>query len=242
MSIIRVRKDEKYFTASNEPFVDKRLSWESRGLIGYLLTKPNKWEIRMEDLEKQGPAGNHKLRRMLAELRRAGYMNRIRVTLEKGKFDWITELYESPSQNPRPQSSGRFSTSGSSTRGKVPDIVNTEGTSTEESTTKPNIFKLYEENIGPLTPMIADTLQDAEKTYAVEWIVEVIAIAVKHNKRNWAYCDVILKRWQTEGKDDGKKAEPKPAQKQTPPTPPKPRDPEKKLVKPEMFKRHHAGN
>lgn len=239
MSIIRVRKDEKYFTASNEPFVDKRLSWESRGLIGYLLTKPNNWEIRMEDLEKQGPAGNHKLRRMLAELRKTGYMNRIRITVEQNKFDWVTELYESPSQNPRPQASGRFSTSGSSTSGKVPDITNTDRTNTEVPTTKPNIFTLYEANIGPLTPMIADTLQDAEKTYAVEWIAEVIEIAVKHNKRNWAYCEAILKRWNTEGKYDGKKPETKPAQKPSTPTPPKPRDPAKKLVRPEMF---NAGN
>ena len=125
MSIIRVRKDARYFTASNEPFNDKRLSWEARGLMGYLLSKPDGWEVNMLDLENNGPAGEHKLRRMLAELRAAGYMNRVRVTLEHGKFDWITEVYESPSLNPKP-ASRRFSTSGSSTSGKLPDIVSTE--------------------------------------------------------------------------------------------------------------------
>jgi len=35
---------------------------------------------------------------------------------------------------------------------------------------RPNIFKLYEENIGPLTPLIADALKDAEKTYPPEWV------------------------------------------------------------------------
>jgi len=123
MSIIRVRKDARYFVASNEPFVDEKLSWEARGLMGYLLTKPDHWEVRTHDLTKKGPAGEHKIRRMLAELRKSGYMNRIRIVNTDKTFDWITEVFESPSQNPHPNASGRFSTSGSSTSGKVPDIV-----------------------------------------------------------------------------------------------------------------------
>jgi hypothetical protein len=143
MSIIRVKKDDKYFSASNEPFNDKRLSWESRGLMGYLLSKPNNWQVRMADLEKQGEAGNFKLRRMLAELRNCGYMNRIRVTKEGGLFDWITEVYESPSQNPKPSkevikiTSGGKSTSGLSTSGKPPDIVITDEASTEVFNNEP---------------------------------------------------------------------------------------------------------
>jgi hypothetical protein len=136
MSIIRVRKDERYFTASNEPFVDTRLSWETRGLIAYLLTKPNNWQVRIDDLEKQGPAKLHKLRRMLAEARICGYMNRIRVTRADGTFDWITEVFESPSQNPKPSkniTSVRLSTSGSATSGKPADIVSTDLISTEST-------------------------------------------------------------------------------------------------------------
>ncbi|HEU0295152.1 MAG TPA: DnaD domain protein [Anaerolineales bacterium] len=65
---------------------------------------------------------------------------------------------------------------------------------------RPNIFKLYEENIGPLTPLIADALKDAEALYSDEWIADVIEIAVKNNKRNWKYCEAILKRWKEEGR------------------------------------------
>jgi len=65
---------------------------------------------------------------------------------------------------------------------------------------RPNIFKLYEENIGPLTPLIADALKDAEETYSAEWIAESIELAVKNNKRNWRYCEAILKRWKEEGR------------------------------------------
>jgi len=65
---------------------------------------------------------------------------------------------------------------------------------------RPNVFKLYEENIGPLTPLIADALKDAEGAYSDEWVAEVIEIAVKNNKRNWKYCEAILKRWKEEGR------------------------------------------
>jgi DnaD/phage-associated family protein len=74
-----------------------------------------------------------------------------------------------------------------------------------EETTTNSIFQIYESNIGPLTPMIADALEDAEKTYPPAWISEAIALSVTNNKRNWRYCETILKRWQTDGKDDGKK-------------------------------------
>lgn len=65
---------------------------------------------------------------------------------------------------------------------------------------RPNVFKLYEENIGPLTPLIADALKDAEATYAPQWIADAIELAVEHNKRNWKYCEAILKRWKEEGR------------------------------------------
>jgi DNA replication protein len=65
---------------------------------------------------------------------------------------------------------------------------------------RPNIFKLYEENIGPLTPLIADALKDAEELYSAEWIVDTIELAVKNNKRSWKYCEAILKRWKEEGR------------------------------------------
>ncbi|HSM70922.1 MAG TPA: DnaD domain protein [Anaerolineales bacterium] len=65
---------------------------------------------------------------------------------------------------------------------------------------RPNIFRLYEENIGPLTPLIADALKDAEELYQPEWIADAIELAVKNNKRNWKYCEAILKRWKEEGR------------------------------------------
>ncbi len=65
---------------------------------------------------------------------------------------------------------------------------------------RPNIFRLYEDNIGPLTPLIADALNDAESTYSAEWVADAIDLAVKHNKRSWKYAEAILRRWKEEGR------------------------------------------
>jgi len=66
---------------------------------------------------------------------------------------------------------------------------------------QPNIYRLYQENIGPLTPIIADALREAENIYQVEWIEEAIKIAVQNNVRRWRYVESILDRWQKEGRD-----------------------------------------
>ena len=65
---------------------------------------------------------------------------------------------------------------------------------------RPNLFRLYEENIGPLTPIISEILQDAEEIYSSEWIEEAIQVAVQKNVRNWRYIEAILKSWQKEGR------------------------------------------
>jgi DnaD/phage-associated family protein len=69
---------------------------------------------------------------------------------------------------------------------------------------RPNIFRLYEEHIGPLTPMIAESLRAAEEAYPPDWIEDAIRMAVENNKRNWRYAEAILRRWQEGGRDERK--------------------------------------
>jgi len=66
---------------------------------------------------------------------------------------------------------------------------------------RPSIYHLYEQNIGPMTPLLADTLQDAEDIYPAEWIEEAFRIAIEKNVRNWRYIEAILRRWHERGYD-----------------------------------------
>ncbi len=66
---------------------------------------------------------------------------------------------------------------------------------------RPNIYRLYEENIGPLTPIVADTLRETEAEYPADWIEEAMRKAVLNNARHWRYVETILKRWKEKGHD-----------------------------------------
>lgn len=67
----------------------------------------------------------------------------------------------------------------------------------------PDIFTLYEENIGVLTPLIAEEVREAERVYPPAWLNDAIREAVANNKRNWRYVAAILERWSSEGRTDG---------------------------------------
>jgi DnaD/phage-associated family protein len=75
-----------------------------------------------------------------------------------------------------------------------------ESTTTRENSAK--VFRAYEAEIGLLTPRISDAIGDYLDDLHVpaEWIIDAIHLAATNNKRNWAYCAAILKRWSVEGK------------------------------------------
>jgi DNA replication protein len=87
-------------------------------------------------------------------------------------------------------------------RAAVEAISNGQWPDDVEPATRPNVFALYEQNIGMLTPLIAEELREAEQAYPAEWIEEAFREAVSLNKRSWKYIRAILERWRDEGKGD----------------------------------------
>lgn len=64
---------------------------------------------------------------------------------------------------------------------------------------RPGIFRLYEEHIGTITPMVGDRLVEAESSYPRDWIEDAFREAAELNIRNWRYIERILIRWAEEG-------------------------------------------
>lgn len=67
---------------------------------------------------------------------------------------------------------------------------------------RPGIYELYEQNVGLLTPLIAEALREAELRYPPEWIEAAFREAVSYNRRNWRYIHGILERWETRGRGE----------------------------------------
>lgn len=63
-----------------------------------------------------------------------------------------------------------------------------------------NIFLLYEQNIGMITPMLAEKLRQAERIYPEDWLHDAFEQAVTHNAHSWAYIEKTLQRWAKHGK------------------------------------------
>jgi len=74
------------------------------------------------------------------------------------------------------------------------------GTVVTLSQRRSNVFVLYEQNVGPLTPMIAEELRDLERAYPAAWIEDAIRIAVKNNVRRLKYIMAVLERMHAEGR------------------------------------------
>ena len=84
--IIRVTKGtDPYVRIDKVPINDKRLTWKARGLLVYLLSKPNDWKVIIEDLINQSPQGESAVRGALHELEEIGYLQKD-ITRKNGKI------------------------------------------------------------------------------------------------------------------------------------------------------------
>ena len=61
------------------------------------------------------------------------------------------------------------------------------------------LCRIYETEIGSLSPVVADKLRTALDDYALDWITQAISRAVEMNNRRWAYVQGILKNWAAVG-------------------------------------------
>lgn len=92
MSIRRgKRPDTRFYTLNKDISEDTRLSWSARGLLIFLLGKPDNWTVSVAHLIKQTadstrPSSRDAVRNIIAELVAAGYMKADTARADNGKF------------------------------------------------------------------------------------------------------------------------------------------------------------
>ncbi|WP_199562609.1 hypothetical protein [Pelagibacterium lacus] len=85
MTIIKRKRSENFALIPNALADDERLSFEARGLLVYLLAKPDNWSVSINDLRAQGGIGRDKAYKLINELIEGGYISRDRCTDESTK-------------------------------------------------------------------------------------------------------------------------------------------------------------
>lgn len=98
MTIIRSpRPDAGWYALDRRIAEDSRLSWAARGLLVFLLTKPDHWRVSVAHLVTQGNLGRDAVRGLLRELIEAGYITRVEARTTGGEFGGpVYFVHESP--------------------------------------------------------------------------------------------------------------------------------------------------
>lgn len=78
-TIFRVVKDKNnpYVMIDKRPIENTKLSWKAKGILAYLLSRPDDWQIRVYDLINRSPDGAYAVRAAVRELIQAGHIERI---------------------------------------------------------------------------------------------------------------------------------------------------------------------
>ena len=122
MSIIRTKREHNYTVISNKVYEKNQLSWQAMGLLGYLLTKPDNWQVMVAELvnvtkDTKKPTGREGIYNIINELKEKGFIS-VRKNSD-GSTDYT--VYDEPIQSPN---------QGKPNQGKPnqaePTLVNTE--------------------------------------------------------------------------------------------------------------------
>jgi hypothetical protein len=102
-TIFRINKDKEnpFVMIDRRPIENPSLSWGSKGILAYLLSRPDNWTVRLQDLVKRAPDGVYKIRGYIKELVNAGHIKRVaqRDEVTKRIREYTLEVYELPFTN-----------------------------------------------------------------------------------------------------------------------------------------------
>lgn len=85
MATFRIHKKNNYFVCPNQFLNNANLSWRAKGILTYLLSKPDDWVVQVQDIINHAKEAKTAARSALAELLEHGYMRK-RIVREDGKF------------------------------------------------------------------------------------------------------------------------------------------------------------
>ena len=160
-TIYRIIKDkENPYVMINKQFLnDERLSWKAKGILTYLLSMPDDWQIYENELVKHSKDGITSLKSGIKELIELGYIIRKQLRNEKGQFKGYEYcVYEIPAEI-------GFSNNGDPNNGK-PHTTNNNITN-NDLTNKERYIATEGTNVSKDEKVIEDCpLEDNDKSFA----------------------------------------------------------------------------
>lgn len=206
MTIFRVFKESGNFVTVHKDFIhDNTISWKAKGILLYLLSRPDDWQIYETELVKHTRDGLSSLKSGIKELEEVGYIKRTRKRDDKGRLkEYEYAVFEHPNQmrnsNVGKTYVGKSNTTNNNNTNN--DLTNNNSTN-NDSSKQQSPFDFYQANgFGILKPYISEQISawiDDFKEHGSELVVEAMKEAINNNVLNWKYVNSILKAWHEEG-------------------------------------------
>ena len=210
-TIFRVEKskDNPYVMIDRRPVENPRLSFKAKGILTYLLSRPDGWEVSVADLIKRGTDGEAGIRAGLKELKNAGHM-KYSTSRKAGRITgWLIEVYEVPDGDFLQVEILDVEKQDVENRTQVlstlsnKDIKQKNEEEEERTAEIGKVFKTYQSEIGVITPMIADSIDGWIKDgFPLKWLCDAFQESSAQGKRSWKYCEAIIKRWDAQGSQE----------------------------------------
>ncbi|OFQ58268.1 DnaD domain protein [Staphylococcus sp. HMSC068C09] len=207
MAVFRVYKESGNFVTVHKSFIhDDNLSWKAKGILLYLLSRPDDWRIYETELNKHSSDGRDSLRTGIKELEQAGYIHRTRRRNEKGQLrEYEYQVFEQPNQIGKTYV-GKTNIGKSNTTNN--NSTNNNNTNNETGDTS-QIFQLVSKELEMIqSPLKVQELED-ELNLIKGNKLEITTVAInycKQNKKGINYLIKVLRNWNNEGVDTKEKA------------------------------------
>ena len=132
MAIIRTKREHSYTVVSNKIYDKNQLSWQAMGLLGYLLTKPDSWQVMVAELvnvtkDTKKPTGREGVYNIINELKEKGFIS-VRKNSD-GSTDYTVydePIQQSNQENPNQGKPNQAEPNQGKPNQAEPTLVNTE--------------------------------------------------------------------------------------------------------------------
>lgn len=222
MAIIRQKRKKRFSIIDNRVIEDKRLTWGARGLLEYMLSKPDDWKFYMSELITHSDNdGRDKAYGYLKELKKYGYVIRKQGRNSKGKFEAqdliVTDAPALPPHTDSPDTVKPDTGRPDTVNPTLPntdfkpntDIPNTNKSLVDAQHSIHDVFTLWQNNWGFPNGIAQQDLTEWVNEFGGDLVYYVIETALRRNVKSSgadSYLRVTLSAYKKQGINTVEKA------------------------------------
>lgn len=213
MTTFRINKTDNFVVLDKGFLNNPEISWQSKGLLAYMLSLPNDWTFNIQDLTNRSKNGRDATKSIVKELQEAGYIQKEQARSERGKFGGTVFLvFETPNKQPLTENPSPVNPATEEPLTENPSLINNnklnndllnnkllnddDNKAAPEQPKTANAFAFYEQNgFGTLSAYVLEKVYAWIDDLSEELVIHAMKLAIENNAIRWNYVETILKDW-----------------------------------------------